>query len=297
MKVNPGNPALGAPSAHNGLHWRKAKRATQRILIYLLMSMIAFIFLVPMFWMLSTSLKDDDAAFAWPPQWIPDDPQWENYVTAFTLYPLGRFLLNTLFLVMVCILGGVFSVPLVAYGFARLRFPGKKVLFILVLGTMMVPLHAMLIPLFTMFKRLRMIDTYWPLILPYIFGNPFFIFLMIQYIKSLPKDLDDAARIDGVGTFGILYRIILPLCIPVLTILVAYTFLWVWNEFLRPLIFINSFEKFPIQLGLAMFRQQFNIKWNLLMAATLVSIIPILVVYFFIQRHLIGGIATVGLKG
>lgn len=261
------------------------------------MSMIAFIFLVPMFWMLSTSLKDDDAAFAWPPQWIPDDPQWENYVTAFTLYPLGRFLLNTLFLVMVCILGGFFSVPLVAYGFARLRFPGKKVLFILVLGTMMVPLHAMLIPLFTMFKRLRMIDTYWPLILPYIFGNPFFIFLMIQYIKSLPKDLDDAARIDGVGTFGILYRIILPLCIPVLTILVAYTFLWVWNEFLRPLIFINSFEKFPIQLGLAMFRQQFNIKWNLLMAATLVSIIPILVVYFFIQRHLIGGIATVGLKG
>lgn len=297
MKSNPENTAVQNASVQKILRWGKSKRVVQRIMTYLLMSVIAFVFLIPLFWMLSTSLKDDAAAFAWPPQWVPEDPQWNNYVTAFTLYPLGRFLLNTLFLAIICILGGFVSVPLAAYGFARLRFPGKKVLFTLVLGTMMVPLHAMLIPLFTMFRRLKMIDTYWPLMLPYIFGNPFFIFLMMQYIKSLPKDLDDAARIDGVGTFGILYRIVLPLCIPVLTILVAYTFLWVWNEFLRPLIFINSFDKFPIQLGLAMFRQRFNIQWNLLMAATLVSIIPILVVYFFIQRHLIGGIASVGLKG
>ncbi|MFQ5856490.1 MAG: carbohydrate ABC transporter permease [Anaerolineae bacterium] len=264
---------------------------------YIFMTALAFFFLIPIFWMLSTALKTRWEIFTWPPQWIPETPHWENFSEAFTRYPLGRFMLNTVFLVIANIVGELLAVPLVAYGFARLRFPGRNVLFIVVLSTMMIPLHVKLIPLYAMYSRLGMIDTYWPLILPAFFGHPFFIFLMVQYMKTIPRDLDDAARIDGAGTWTILYRVILPLCKPPLTIIVVFTFLWTWNSFLRPLIFLNNFDSFPIQLGLALFRGRYGVEWNLFMAATLVSILPILIVYFFAQKQLIGGIASVGLKG
>jgi ABC-type glycerol-3-phosphate transport system permease component len=195
------------------------------------------------------------------------------------------------------IIGELVSVPIIAYGFARLRFPYRRPLFVLMLSTMMVPGHIKLIPLYNVFSRLDMIDTYWPLILPSFFGNPFFIFLMVQYMRTIPRDLDEAARIDGAGTWGILYRIILPLCRPPLTVVIVFTFLWTWNDFLQPLIYLNDFNKYPISIGLAFFRGRYSVEWNLFMAATLVSIIPILVIYFFAQRHLIGGISSIGIKG
>lgn len=266
-------------------------------LAYLVMTVLAFIVMIPLFWMLSTSLKARWEIFAWPPQWIPETFHWENYREAFTKYPMGRFMLNSAFLVIVNVIGELLAVPLIAYGFARLRFPGRNVLFVLMLATMMIPGHIKLIPLFAIYHRLNMIDTYWPLVLPAFFGNPFFIFLMVQYIKTLPRDLDEAARMDGAGTWTILYRIILPLCKPPLTIILVYTFWWTWNEFLHPLIYLNSFEKFPVQVGLAFFKGRYSVEWNLFMAATLVSILPILILYFFVQRQLIGGIASVGLKG
>lgn len=266
-------------------------------LAYLVMTLLALIFMIPLFWMLSTSLKTRWEIFVWPPQWIPETLHWENYRDAFTKYPMGRFMLNSAFLVFVNVIGELLSVPLIAYGFARLRFPGKNVLFVVMLGTMMIPGHVKLIPLFAIYNRLHMIDTYWPLVLPAFFGNPFFIFLMVQYIKTLPRDLDEAARIDGAGTWTILYRIILPLCKPPMTIILVYTFWWTWNEFLHPLIYLNSFDKFPVQVGLAFFKGRYSVEWNLFMAATLVSILPILILYFFVQRQLIGGIASVGLKG
>jgi ABC-type glycerol-3-phosphate transport system permease component len=264
---------------------------------YLIMTALAFVFMIPLLWMLSTSFKARWEIFAWPPQWIPDTIHWENYVEAFTRYPMGRFVLNSSILVFANIVGELFAVPLVAYGFARLRFPAKNSLFILMLATMMIPGHIKLIPLFAIYNRLGWIDTYLPLIVPAFFGSPFFIFLMVQYMKTIPRDLDDAARIDGAGTWGILYRVILPLCVPPLTIVVVFTFLWTWNEFLHPLIFLNTFELFPIQVGLAFFQGRYSVEWNLFMAATLISIIPILILYFFSQKQLIGGIASVGLKG
>jgi len=269
----------------------------EQILTYLFMTALAFVFMIPIFWMLSTALKARWDIFTWPPQWIPRTPHWENFAQAFTKYPMGRFMLNSTFLVIANIIGELLAVPLIAYGFARLRFPGKNILFMMMLGTMMIPGHVKLIPLFAIYHRLGMIDTYWPLILPAFFGDPFFIFLMVQYMKTIPRDLDEAARIDGAGTWGILYRIILPLCKPPLTIIVVYTFLWTWNEFLHPLIYLNTFNKFPVQLGLAFFKGRYSVEWNLFMAATLVSILPILVIYFFVQKQLIGGIASVGLKG
>jgi ABC-type glycerol-3-phosphate transport system permease component len=264
---------------------------------YIVMSAIAFVFMIPLFWMISTSLKARWEVFAWPPQWVPETFHWENYAVAFSKYPLGRFMLNSAFLVVVNIAGELFSVPLVAYGFARLRFPGKRVLFLVMLGTMMLPGHIKLIPLFAIYNRIGWIDTYWPLVVPAFFGSPFFIFLMVQYMRTIPRELDDAARIDGAGTWGILYRVLLPLCRPPLTIVLVFTFLWSWNEFMHPLIFLNSFEKFPIQVGLSFFRGRYSVEWNLFMAATLVSTLPILVLYFFSQKQLIGGIASVGLKG
>ncbi len=268
-----------------------------RIAAYLLMSAIAVVFMVPILWMLSTALKSRWEVFAWPPQWIPTEPQWQNFSDALTKYPFGRFFLNTAFLVVLNVIGELVSVPLVAYAFARMRFPFKRTLFMVMLGTMMIPSQVKMIPMFYIFNLLGLTNTYVPLVLPSFFGTPFFIFLMVQYIKTLPRDLDDAARMDGAGTWTILYRIILPLCKPPLTILAVYTFLWTWNSFLDPLIYLNNFDLFPVQLGLAMLRGRFDVEWNLFMAATLITVLPVLVVYFFAQKQLIGGIASVGIKG
>lgn len=280
---------------------RKRKWTAGRILgyaaIYTLMTVIAFIFMIPLLWMISASLKTRQEIFAWPPTWIPANPQWQNYGAAFEKYPLAQFMLNTLFLIGVNSIGYLISVPLIAYAFARLRFPGKPVFFILMLSTMMIPGQIKLIPLYALYSRLGMINTYWPLTLPSFFGDAFFTFLLIQYMRTIPRDLDEAARIDGAGTWTILYRVILPLCRPPLTVLLVFTFLWTWNEFLQPLVYLNNFYSYPISVGLAFFRGRYGVEWNLFMAATLVSIAPVLFLYFFAQRHLIGGIASIGLKG
>jgi len=273
------------------------KKIVVSVLTHLFMISLAMIFLVPVMWMLSTALKTRWEIFAWPPTLFPEKLYWMNFSDVFTRVPMLRFIGNTFFIIVIKTIGELLAVPLIAYGFARLRFPGKNVLFLLVISTMMIPLQTKLIPLYSMYVRFGMIDTYWPLILPAFSGTPFFIFLLIQYMKTMPRDLDDAAKIDGVGTFGILYRILLPLCIPALTIIVTYTFLWTWNEFLQPLIYLNSYEKFTIQMGLEMFKGLWSVEWNLLMAATLATMMPVLIMYFFAQKRLIGGIASVGMKG
>jgi ABC-type glycerol-3-phosphate transport system permease component len=275
----------------------RAARTLRTAALYLALIGLSVVFMIPLFWMISTALKARFEVFAYPPEVIPSNIQWGNFREIFTRVPLGRYMLNTVLLVVANIAGQLLAVPLVAYAFARLRFPGREAIFFVVIATMMVPTQVTLIPLYTLYQRLGMVDTYWPLILPAFFGNPFFIFLMRQYIKTLPRDLDDAARIDGAGTWGILYRIILPLCVPPLTIIMVYQFLWTWNDFIEPLIYISNTDMYTLQLGLSMFRGRFTVEWHLLMAAALVSVVPQLVVYFFAQRQLIGGIASVGLKG
>ncbi len=276
---------------------KRARRVIGHALVYSLMTALALLFMLPIFWMASTSLKLPREIFAWPPEWIPSAPQWGNYAEAFGKYPLARYMLNSAILVVANVIGGLISVPIIAYGFARFDFPFKHVLFLLMLSTMMVPGHIKLIPMFWLYQKLGLIDTYWPLILPAYFGNPFFIFLMTQFIRTIPRELDDAARIDGAGAWGILYRIIIPLCRPALTVVVVFTFVWVWNDFLEPIIFLRDWDSYPISVGLAFFQGRYSVEWHLFMGATLVSIIPILVVYFFAQKHLIGGLASIGIKG
>jgi len=296
MNMQKTHPAAIARAARPGVSPRTG-RLIGTIVTYLALAGLAIVFMIPLFWMISTSLKARFEVFAYPPEIIPSNIQWGNFSEIFTRVPLARYTLNTMVLVVANIVGQLLAVPLVAYAFARLRFPGRDTIFFIVIATMMVPTQVTLIPLYSLYQRLGLVDTYWPLILPSFFGNPFFIFLMRQYIKTLPRDLDDAARIDGAGTWGILYRIILPLCIPPLTIVMVYQFLWTWNDFIEPLIYIGNTDMYTLQLGLSMFRGRYTVEWHLLMAAALVSVLPQLVVYFFVQRRLIGGIASVGLKG
>ncbi len=276
---------------------RRVRTLVGHSIIYAFLIFLAIVFMLPIFWMASTSLKMPRELMAWPPEWIPSNPQWGNYAEAFSKYPLARYMLNSVILVIANVIGEVISVPIIAYGFARFKFPFKNALFILMLSMMMVPGHIKLIPLYVLYLRLDLIDTYWPLILPAFVGSPFFIFLMTQFMRTIPSELDDAARIDGAGNWGILYRIIIPLCRPALTVVVVFTFLWTWNDFLRPIIYLRDYESLPISVGLAFFQGRFGVEWHLFMGATLVSILPILVVYFFAQRHLIGGLASIGIKG
>lgn len=255
---------------------------------------------IPMGWMLTTALKERTQIFAWPPVVLPNPVRFENFSDTLEAIPFMRFGLNTLILSGMSIIGRVLSCSIVAFAFARLRFPGRNVLFILLLSTLMIPSQMIMIPQFALFKTAGLVDVlngYLPLVLPSFFGNAFFIFLMRQYIMTIPRELDEAARIDGASTWDVFLRIIMPLCRPPLVVITVLTFLWTWNEFMHPLIYITQYDSYTIQLGLNMLKGRFNIQWNLIMAGSLMAVVPCVLLYFFTQRYIVGGIASVGLKG
>jgi len=255
------------------------------------------VIMLPFAWVLSTALKSPAETFKFPPQWIPSEFRWDNFQKALTFLPFHKFFLNTLYIIFWVSLGGIFSNMVAAYSFARLRFYGREVLFMIMLSTMMIPYHVTLIPMFVLFQKLGWIDTFKPLIIPSMFATPFFTFLARQYMMTIPYELDEAARIDGCNTWQILFKILLPLCKPVITIISVFTFLGIWGDFLGPLIYLNDESKYTISLGLALFRGRFFTHWNLMMAASLVVCIPPLVIYYLAQDYIIGGIASVGIKG
>jgi multiple sugar transport system permease protein len=275
--------------------WRRQQM--NRISGYLVLMLLALFFLIPLYWMFSTALKNQQQTFAIPPEWVPSPAQWSNFGDVFSEVPFARFLFNTAFLVVMNIIGQLFSVTLVSYGFARLRFPGRSVLFLMMLSTLMIPYQVTLVPRFILFAKLGMVNTYLPLILPAFTGSPFLIFLVRQYIMSIPFDLDEAAYIDGATRFQVFRHIILPLTRPALVLVTVFTFIDVWNDFLQPLIYLNDPEMFTVSLGLSFFQGARETNWNLLMAASVLAMLPPLVLFFFAQRQLIGGISIEGLKG
>jgi multiple sugar transport system permease protein len=272
-------------------------RLAYAVTIYALLIVLSVIVLLPVLWMLSTALKSQSQIFAFPPIYLPHPLLWSNFIDALTAQPFALYARNTLLLVVVNVIGQVFSCTLIAYGFARLRFPGRNVLFMIMLATLLIPEQITMIPLFVLYRTLGWVGTYLPLTVPSFFGNAFFIFLLRQYMLTLPYELDEAARIDGCTTWQILYRILVPLCMPPLTIIVVYTFTGVYNDFLGPLIYLSDPSTFTLAIGLANFVGRYTSQWNYLMAASLVVLLPLLVTYYFAQRHLIGGIASFGLKG
>ena len=215
----------------------------------LLMGVVAMF--IPLAWTLSTSLKSPGEVYLFPPTWIPNEILWSNYAKAVTTIPFFRYLGNTTFITLVSIVGKVFSITLVAYAFSRMRWWGRNFIFILMLSTMMLPPHITLIPQFILFKYLGWIDTFLPLIVPTFFGGPWLTFLVRQYMMSIPRELDDAARIDGCSNFGVYWRIIMPLSKPAVLIVVIFVFNGTWNEFLLPLIYLHSADNFTLALGLA----------------------------------------------
>jgi ABC-type glycerol-3-phosphate transport system permease component len=269
-------------------------------LVYLVLAVMSTALMLPLAWMLSASLQDAKGVFAQPFQWLPASPRWSNYTELFSLVPFGRYLINTILVTGTVLVGTMLSSTLVAFGFSRLRFRGREMLFALCLSTMMLPGQVTMVPLYVLFARLGWVDTYWPLIIPAFFGSPFYIFLLRQFFLTIPREYDEAALLDGAGRLRIYWSIILPLARPALITVALFTFMGTWNDFFGPLIYINSPEKATLTLGLSMLKSQIvgtgMMQWHLLMASAVLVMIPNVLLFFVAQKHLVKGIATGGLR-
>ncbi|MGI6209676.1 MAG: carbohydrate ABC transporter permease [Anaerolineae bacterium] len=273
------------------------RRRLLRALTYLALITGSIIFSIPFFWLITTSLKPTRQIVTFPPQWIPDPIVWGNYTDVFLYAPFDLYFRNTMFIVAFHLLGAVGTCSLVAYAFARLRAPGRDVLFGLLLSTMMVPAWVTLVPLYLLFSKIGWINTFYPLIVPALTGNAFYIFLLRQFFLTLPRELEDAALIDGAGYFAIWWRLVLPLSAPALATVAIFSFMGTWNEFIGPLIFLNSRTKYTLALGLQVFVREHGADFGLLMAASTMMIMPIIVMFFFMQRQFVQGITLTGMKG
>jgi multiple sugar transport system permease protein len=258
----------------------------------------AVLFVAPALWMLATSLKTGEQLYQRPTELIPSPLYFQNYWTAwFGTAPFNLFLRNTLIVTLASVVGQVASSALVAFSFARLRWRGRNVWFAICLSTLMLPQHVTLIPLFVIFTKLGWINTFLPLIVPAFFGVPFYIFLMRQFFLGLPRELDEAATIDGASTLQILTRIILPLALPVLAACAIFSFVAHWNDFLHPLLYLRQRDLYTLQLGLLSFYRAAGVQWELMMAASTLIMLPCLALFFLAQRVFVQGIALSGLKG
>lgn len=263
---------------------------------YLLLGFVGLLFVLPLYWMIASSLKPEYQVFAQPPVWWPSPVRWANYVDALTQLPFDRFALNTFIIAAGSVIGHVFSCTVVAYGFARLRAPGKRPLFILLLATLMLPYPVVMIPQYIIFSELEWVNTFRPLIVPTFFGNAFYIFLLRQFFMQIPVDLEDAARIDGANLWQLIWYIILPISRPAIATVAIFTFQFAWNDFLAPLIFLQEQSRYTLMLGLSFFRSSFEVNWAYLMAASLTIAAPVILLFFFAQKAFVEGISIGGVK-
>ncbi len=272
--------------------------------IYTLLIVLSITWIFPLYWMATSSLKDDPQIYTVPPVLIPNPAYWNNFYDAWTRFDFNQAAFNSVFLysVPVTILTLVSSL-IVAYGFAKIPFRGREALFWICIATMMLPWQVTMVPLFIIFKNLGWINTYWPFVIPSMFGNAYFIFLLRQFFRSIPEELSDAARIDGAGEFGILWRIIVPLSKPAIAVVLLFRFLGSWNDYLGPLIYINTESMQPLALAiyrmrtLALSMGTTSMAYPHLMAVSTLVALPIILIFIFAQRTFIEGISTTGLKG
>ncbi|MEN6520287.1 MAG: carbohydrate ABC transporter permease [Armatimonadota bacterium] len=276
---------------------KRARNARASFLGYTLLLIGSGIVMIPFFWLISTSLKDPANIFLDPPQWIPNPVRWGNYAKALSVMPFQLYLLNTVKITLTCLVLQVLSSSIVAFGFARMRFPGRNALFIVLLSTMMLPAQVTMVPVFKIWSNLGFYDTFVPLTLPAAFGSAFFIFLLRQYFMSLPIEMDEAARIDGAGTFQVWWRVLLPQVKPALAAVAIFAFMTHWNDFMGPLIYLSDPGKRTLALALWAFQGQYTTDWHLLMAASTVVMFPLLVLFFAAQKYFIQGVVISGVKG
>jgi multiple sugar transport system permease protein len=290
--------SLSKPTAQgeNGFMSYRFGVGLNKVLIYILLIVLAALMLLPFLWMLSASLKLDKDVFRFPIQWIPEVPQWSNYIKIWIQIPFLTFFANTAKLTVIITLLQLFTSSFAGYAFAKLQFKGRDIIFLAYIASIAIPWQSYMIPQFIMMRRLDLVDTHTSLILLQAF-SAFGVFLMRQFFISIPNDIIDAARIDGLSEYGIYFQIMLPLSKPALATLTIFTAVFVWNDFMGPLIYLNSQALKTIQLGLRMFIQQYSANYSLIMAASLVSLIPVVILFLAFQRFFVEGIASTGVKG
>ena len=287
----------GSPDAR-AVSGSSSRRWLTRAVIWVVLVIGAVLMMLPLLWMVSSSFKLQQRVFQMPPQLIPNPFRPQNYVDALTYKPFHIYFRNTAFVVLMHEIAVLWAASFCAYGFARMRFAGRDLWFGVVLATMMVPYVVTLVPNFVIFSRLHWIDTFLPLIVPPFFGGgAFYIFLLRQFFRTIPEELADAARIDGCNEFTIYARIMMPLAKPALTTVAIFTFIGAWNDFMGPLLYLNSPERFTVSIGLSAFRSVLNTRWDLLMAASTATTLPIIIIFFLAQRYFVQGVVMTGLKG
>ncbi len=279
----------------------RTKLSKHSLLYHLLVGLASLVMIYPLLWLIGSSFKSPAEIFANMTSVIPRDFTLQNYVSGWSGFggvTFTRFFLNSFFVAGVSTLGAVLSSAFVAFGFARIRFVGKNIWFTLMLLTLMLPIQVQIIPQYIVFNRLGLINTYWPLLLPHFFGQAFFIFLMIQFIRGLPVDLDEAAEIDGASKFGIFFRIILPLLKPALVTAAIFSFYWTWDDFFGPLLYLSNPRLFTVSLALKNFADaQGQTNWGAIFAMSVLSLVPVFALFIAFQKYLVQGISTTGLKG
>lgn len=275
---------------------RVNKKHLNNFLRYAVLIIVSVLFLYPFAWLLSTSLKTNTQIFIFPPVWIPNPVRFSNYVDAFTTIPYMSYLVNSCVVVIFALLGEVLSAPVVGYAFSKLRWKGRDKVFLLVLATMMLPFQVVMIPLYSMYAKLGLINTYLPLVLPDFFGKAYFVFLMRQFFLTIPEDISDSGRIDGASEFRIFTSLVLPLARPALVSVILFTFVWSWTDFLGPLIFLTDSSRWTISIGLSQFTVNHGMNWALLMAGSTIFMIPMVILFCLLQRTFIEGITVTGMK-
>lgn len=274
----------------------KYRKVVRSLSIHTILIVLGFAFSIPFLWLVSTSLKPDRQVFVLPPIWIPSPFQWSNYPRALTFIPYFHYMGNSLIIVFFSVIGVLISSSLVAYGFARIPWPGRNVVFTILLSTLMIPYAVRLIPTFLVFRRLDWINTFLPLTVPAFFGDAFSIFLLRQFFMTIPQELSEAARMDGASEIDIFGRIMMPLSRPALAVIALFTFMGAWNDLLGPLVYLNKKELYTLALGMNGYLGR-TTQWSLIMAASTVMIMPVILLFFFAQRTFIQGITLTGIKG
>lgn len=274
----------------------KTKIRIQHSVLFVVLLVIGLTMLVPFFWTLFSSLKYDREIFEYPIKWIPEVLRWSNYEEVWTRVNFLTYYLNTIKLSLIVTIGQVVTCSLAAYSFAKMDYPGRDKIFLCYLATMMVPWHAIMIPQFIIIKNLGFYDSHWSIILMNLF-SAFGVFLLRQFMLGIPMELSEAARIDGCGELKIYSQIIMPMCKPGLATLVVFTFNFMWNDYMGPMIYLNTDKLKTIQIGLAAFRTEYGAEYGLIMAGTVCSLLPMVLIYCVAQKYLIEGIAFSGLKG
>lgn len=276
---------------------RRKLPGLEATILYVILTFLAVLFILPIFYLFMGAFKAESELFRVPFKWLPDKFILDNFINMFQSIPFMRYLKNTMIIVLFNIVGSLISCSLVAYGFSRLRWPGRDKVFILVLITMILPYQVTLVPLFLMFTKIKWIGTFLPLIIPCFFGNPFFIFLLRQFFTGIPQDISEAARIDGANEFTIFSTLVLPMAKPALTTVALFAFIRSWNDFLGPLVFLGKDELYTLSLAASMLKSNLDPNWSVLLALGTVMILPVLIIFFVMQRYFIQGIAMSGIKG